>query len=353
MTIYTRIVQQIGSSILISLPIEWVKKNSVKKGKSIIIETNIDNTISVYNNYQEEEIKIVFEWDTELGKINQVSKESYQTEYSEKITKSILNKIFGAYLLGYNRINVHSKVQISFENSEAIKKATRKLIGLEIVDENSFDICFQFLLDAKTLNIGKILGMMNSIIQGMFRETIYSLSGEFSNDLAKKIASRDDEIDRQYFLLVRIIRTAIMNKKLASNMNLTNIDMLDYRIAANFLETAGDLIAELVTYLNELKEVKQVALLIKKIGDSLGEMQYYAVEAFVSTSRDKAFKVIENYEEFKNTIAQLKKNITSNHDAQNDETFSIALINSISCLDKIAKCWIDISDLAKPTYVLK
>jgi phosphate uptake regulator len=194
---------------------------------------------------------------------------------------------------------------------------------------------------------------MNSIIQGMFRETIHSLSGELSNDLAKKIASRDDEIDRQYFLLVRIIRTAIMNKRLASSMNLTNIDMLDYRIAANFLETAGDLIAELVTYLNELKEVKQVAMLIKKIGDSLSEMQYYSVEAFISTSRDKAFKVIENYEDFKNTIAQLKKNITSNHDAQNDETFSIALINSISCLDKIAKCWIDISDLAKPTYILK
>lgn len=353
MTIYTRIVQQIGSSVLISLPVEWVKKNSIIKGKSIIIETNIDNTISVYNNYQEEEIKIVFEWDTEPGKINQTNNDGDQIEYNDKATKSILNKIFGAYLLGYNRINVHSKVQISFENSEAIKKATRKLIGLEIVDENSFDICFQFLLDAKTLNIGKILTMMNSIIQGMFRETIHSLIGEFSNDFAKKIASRDDEIDRQYFLLVRIIRTAIMNKKLASNMNLTNIDMLDYRIAANFLETAGDLIAELVTYLNELKDVKQVASLIKKIGDSLSEMQYYSVEAFISTSRDKAFRVIENYEDFKNTIAQLKKNITSNHNAQNDETFSIALINSISCLDKIAKCWIDISDLAKPTYVLK
>ncbi|KAA2278939.1 MAG: PhoU domain-containing protein [Candidatus Nitrosocosmicus sp.] len=353
MTIYTRIVQQIGSSILISLPIEWVKKNSIIKGKSIIIETNIDNTISIYNNYQEEEIKIVFEWDKEPNTINYSNKESDPKENNDKVTKSILNKIFGAYLLGYNRINVHSKVQISYENSEAIKKATRKLIGLEIVDENSFDICFQFLLDAKTLNIGKILAMMNSIIQGMFRETIHSLSGELSNDLAKKIASRDDEIDRQYFLLVRIIRTAIMNKRLASSMNLTNIDMLDYRIAANFLETAGDLIAELVTYLNELKEVKQVAMLIKKIGDSLSEMQYYSVEAFISTSRDKAFKVIENYEDFKNTIAQLKKNITSNHDAQNDETFSIALINSISCLDKIAKCWIDISDLAKPTYILK
>src|SRR5690606_16992938 len=111
MTIYTRIVQQIGSSILISLPIEWVKKNSIIKGKSIIIETNIDNTISIYNNYQEEEIKIVFEWDKEPNTINYSNKESDPKENNDKVTKSILNKIFGAYLLGYNRINVHSKVQ--------------------------------------------------------------------------------------------------------------------------------------------------------------------------------------------------------------------------------------------------
>ena len=186
MTIYTRIVQQIGSSILISLPAEWVKKNSINKGKNIIIETNVDNTISIYNNYQEEEIKIVFELETGITPEYATEKEMDRVESSDKITKVILNKIFGAYLLGYNRINVHSRIQVSFENSEAIKKATRKLIGLEIVDENSYNICFQFLLDAKTLNIGKILGMMNSIIQGMFKETIHSLSGEFSNRSSKE-----------------------------------------------------------------------------------------------------------------------------------------------------------------------
>ena len=36
-----------------------------------------------------------------------------------------------------------------------------------------------------------------------------------------------------------------------------------------------------------------------------------------------------------------------------NDKYSIAMINSISCLDKIAKCWIDITDLAKPTYMLK
>ena len=353
MTIYTRILQQIGSSVLISLPNEWVKKNTLSKGNTVTVETNIDNTISVYNNYQEEEIKIVFELDDELENQHHMESSYERADRNEKITKIILNKIFGAYLLGYNSINVHSKNQISFENSETIKRATRKLIGLEIVDENSFNISFQFLIDAKTLNIQKILGMMNSIIQGMFRETIHSLNGDFSSDLENKIASRDDEIDRQYFLLVRIIRTAIMNKKLASNLNLTNIDMLDYRIAANYLETAGDLIAELVTYLSNFKVVNEISVLIKKIGYSLEEMQYYAIEAFISTSRDKAFKVIENYEDFKHSISDLKKNIAVNQHEAIDETYSITLVNCISCLDNIAKCWIDITDLAKPTYTLK
>ena len=353
MTIYTRILQQIGSSILISLPNDWIKKNSLGKGNSITIETNIDNTVSIYNNYQDEEIKIEFEYGQADGNQQTKNDVAEQIEIKDKIIKILLNKIFGAYLLGYNMINIHSKNQISFEDSETIKRATRKLIGLEIVDENSYNIHLQFLIDAKTLNIEKILSMMNSIITGMFKETIRSLSEGFESDLKKKIDSRDDEIDRQYFLLVRVIRTAIMNRKLASNLNLSNIDMLDYRIAANYLETAGDLIVELISYLSELKEKKQIADLIRKIGYSLEEMQLYSIEAFTSTSRDKAFKVNENYEEFKESISELKKHITSNKEIVINDTYSIAMINSISCLDKIAKCWIDITDLAKPTYMLK
>ena len=186
MTIYTRILQQIGSSILISLPNDWIKKNSLGKGNSITVETNIDNTVSIYNNYQDEEIKIEFEYGQENS--NQQSKNdgAEQVETKDRLIKILLNKIFGAYLLGYNMINIHSKNQISFEDSESIKRATRKLIGLEIVDENSYNIHLQFLIDAKTLNIEKILSMMNSIITGMFKETIRSLSEGFGRDFKEK-----------------------------------------------------------------------------------------------------------------------------------------------------------------------
>src|SRR5919107_2676692 len=356
MTIYTRSLQQIGSSILISLPTEWIKKNFLSKGKSINIETNSDNTISIYSINQNEDIKIEFNYQTnsleERSKNNFGEKDSTSGKTTEDI-QILLNKIFGAYLLGYNIINIKSKEPISFEDSETVKNSIRKLIGLEIVDENNHNINLQFLLDAKTLNIEKILKMMNSIITGMLRETIYPINGNFNQDLKKKISSRDDEIDRQYFLLVRLLRTAIMNKRLASTLNLSNIDMLDYRIAANFLETAGDLITELMSYLTEVREDKQIIELIKKTGESLEEMQTYSIEAFTKMSRDKAFKVIENYEEFKVSLSEIKKNIKSNKDILTNETSLVAVVNIISCLDKIAKCWIDITDLAKPTYLIK
>ncbi len=361
MTIYNRALQQIGNSILVSLPSEWIKKNFLTKGKIITMETISDNTISIYNINQEQEIKIEFNYHYDYRELNSKNAVDDQNKDSKisgigKTTediKMLLNKVFGAYLLGYNIINIKSKESISFDDSETIKKSIRKLIGLEIVDENNYNINLQFLLDAKTLNIEKILNMMNSIITGMFRETIYSLHGKPNLDLKKKIASRDDEIDRQYFLLVRLIRTAIMNKKLASNLNLSNIDMLDYRIAANYLETAGDLITELMSYLSEIKEDKQIAELIKKTGSSLDEMQIYSIEAFTKMSRDKAFKVIENYEEFKISLSELKKNIKSNKDILINETSLVAVVNIIACLDQIAKCWIDITDLAKPTYLIK
>src|SRR5207245_4246616 len=90
-----------------------------------------------------------------------------------------------------------------------------------------------------------------SIALGMFRDTINSLTAE-DKTVLQTIPSRDDEIDRQYFLVVRLIRSALVDKKLATALNLGNIDILDYRIAANLLETAGDTIVELASSIQDL-----------------------------------------------------------------------------------------------------
>jgi hypothetical protein len=52
-------------------------------------------------------------------------------------------------------------------------------------------------------------------------------------------------------------------------------------------------------------------------------------------------------------LSELKKNIKSNKDILIKETSLVAVVNIIACLDKMAKCWVDITDLAKPTYLIK
>src|SRR5207245_3364410 len=131
----------------------------------------------------------------------------------------------------------------------------RRLVGMEIVDEDATNVNVQFLLDATTLSPEKILKRMSSIALGMFRDTLNTLTS-VDKTVLQTIPSRDDEIDRQYFLLVRLIRSAMVDKKLATALNLGNIDILDYRIAAKLLETAVDTIVKLAHYITDMSAAK-------------------------------------------------------------------------------------------------
>jgi phosphate uptake regulator len=260
---------------------------------------------------------------------------------------SLTNQIYGAYLLGYDVIRIKGKSQISFDDRELIKLAMRKLVGLEIVDENGSNIISQFLLDANTLDAEKILRRMSSIVAGMYKDTLIGIQKK-ENGSEKSIVSRDDEVDRQYFLLVRLIRSAMMDQKLASKLNLSNIDILDYRIAANHLESAGDYITDfaaalpIISHDNLIEEIIQAASLIEK-------MQEKSIAGFINKNRVESNEVVKIYSKF-NDLLNLTKELSAQTEIEKQDA-PIALLNSIFSMDKIARCWVDIADLVKPVYL--
>ena len=90
MTKFIRRLQKIGSSILVSLPKEWIDANNLSKSMPVEIETG-QNNISIT-----------------LTKGTEPSKEiviSYPLPKEENIVANIT----GAYLLGYDVINIKSK----------------------------------------------------------------------------------------------------------------------------------------------------------------------------------------------------------------------------------------------------
>ena len=222
---FTRRLQKIGSSILVSLPKEWVDANNLDKSNQVEIETN-QNNLSI--------------------RTQQSKRPSKEIEISYPLPKgeSIVPTMTGAYLLGFDLIKIVGKSPISISDRESVRGSMRRLVGMEIIDEDATNISVQFLLDETSVNPQNILKRMSSIALGMFSDVVLSLqSGDKTN--LETITNRDAEINRQYFLLVRLIRSTIMDPRLAGIFNLENIDILDYRIAANTLEIAGDTVVEL------------------------------------------------------------------------------------------------------------
>src|ERR687883_783494 len=306
---YARRLQKIGSSVLISLPNEWVKNNNLQKGNVVVMEVNRDNSISLFPS------------DVNGENIKEVS-----IPYSPTSMDSLVNQIYGAYLLGYNIIRIKGKSQISFNNRELIKYAMQKLVGLEIVDEDGFNIISQFLLDANALDAEKILRRMSSIIAGMHRDTLDGLRIKESS-IEKLITSRDDEVDRQYFLLVRLIRSAMMDQKLASKLNLSNIDILDYRIAANHLESAGDYIVDLVNAVPDIFHTKLIDL-ITDLSILIEKMHERSVVAFTTKNRSESVEVVKMYSRFNELINSIKELSANTAESKNSES-TIAILNSI------------------------
>ncbi|MGI0061691.1 MAG: PhoU domain-containing protein [Nitrosotalea sp.] len=322
MTKFIRRLQRIGSSILVSLPIEWVQANKLEKSDEVEIETG-SNSISI----------------TPTGG----SRPPNEVVISYPISKqeNISAYVTGAYLLGFDIIKISGRSTISVDDREKIRGLMRRLVGMEIVEEDASNVNVQFLLDATTLSPDKILKRMSSIVLGMFLDTISCLTSD-DRSVLQTMTSRDDEIDRQYFLLVRLIRSAMVDKKLATALNLGNIDILDYRVAANLLETAGDIITDLAHSISELPKSD-----MKKLYDAAKEIENVhekAITSFIENNRKLAIEAITLHRSYQKKISTVGSSIDPKKQG------SIQLLNLVFTFEKLSRCWADVADLVKPVY---
>jgi phosphate uptake regulator len=313
--------------MLVSLPIDWIRQNGLDKGDTLLIELSNDNSIVIFPAEDNNEIV-----------------RDFGIDYPTRAVDILINQLFGAYLLGYDNIRITAKTPIDYEDREKILSATSKLVGLEIVDEDSLNIDFQFLIDASSLDAPKILRRMSAIIKGMMRDGLKAVVNKDTR-IIKLIVRRDDEIDRQYFLLVRLIRSAMLSQRIAHKLNLSNIDILDYRVAANHLESAGDYVAEFSSSIPRLWGTESRDEIVEA-GMIVDDMQHSSISAFIAKDNLLSEQVMKSYSKFSDAASTIKQKSTQG--SRSDPNISI--LNSIYSMDRIARCWVDIADLVKPSY---
>ena len=324
MSKFTRRLQKIGSSILVSLPKQWVDDHNLVKSSQVQIET-LENSLSIT-----------------AGEGKKMSKE-IEIEYPLPSEENIAANITGAYLLGYDVITIRGKSTISVKDREVIRESMRRLVGMEILDEDALNVNGQFLLDETSLNPKKIFKRMSSIALGMFNETLSALRTDDKTNL-QTIPNRDDEINRQYFLLVRFIRSTMVDRRLAGIFNLENIDILDYRIAGNILETAGDTIVDLSKSISETSLSNSDQKKIYDIARDIETIQKKSIDAFITNNRSLAIEAIKLHGQYESKISKTRSSL------EHKKQTPIAFLDLVYTFEKVAQSWSDISDLVQPTY---
>jgi len=324
LTKFIRRLQRIGSSILVTLPKEWVDANKLGKSSQVEIETGQDSLSISLNREQRPSKDIVI---------------SYPLPKDENIVADLT----GAYLLGYDIIKIQGKKSIPIEDREKIRSSMRRLVGMEIIDEDATNVSMQFLLDETALQPEKILKRISSLALGMYNDVV---TGLISNDKSNllTLSNRDVEVNRQYFLLVRLIRSSMIDVRLAGAFSLENIDILDYRVAANILENAGDIIVELGNLIanlslsnNDLKQLHEIVKDFEPIAKT-------SINAFTQNNRALAIQAISQHKKYQERMSKFRTLL------EKKKQIPIDYLDLIHMFERITKSWDDLVDLVKPIY---
>jgi len=261
-------------------------------------------------------------------------------DYPEDDFSQITNDVTGAYLLGYDVIKIVGSKMISREDRSGIKATIGRLVGLEIMDEDSKRITMQFLLEPTAIIPEKVVRRMSGLLDGMLKDTAEALA-KGDPKLLALVGERDDEVDRLYFLLVRATRAAIVRPEVAEGYGLSAVDLLDYRVLASFLESIGDAVSELSRKLHAGPPPKKVAKEYSACVAKLMAMNDLATQGFISRRAGRPRSINKQVNELAQDVTRGLAAIAKMPTEDGAET-----AETLASLERVSKLLVDVSDLA-------
>lgn len=308
-------------TFFVCLPRSWAEQHGLRKGTLVALDETSEGKLFIDPKYNAEP----------LPKVANLSVGPY-----------LNREIVGRYLLGFDIIRIEAKERIDFDVRNVVKTTVGSLIGLEIVEESYSQIVLQCLLEPSGFPPEKILRRNYAIVAGMNRDATNAfINGDLQ--LAKSVIARDDESNRLYFLLVRILRTIIQTPSLSEKLGITPIDCLDYRLAASLIEAIGDACVQVATKAIELNGIK-LSEELQKLLTGLQALCYVAHEQALKSFISKDIALAENVRNVNGKIKTFSTDIEKVAKYQPVEVMP-QILATASFLRQIYEHSVDLADL--------
>jgi phosphate uptake regulator len=286
-----KLVKAGSASFTLSLPKEWIEKNKLNKGDSLYITEKSHNQLIITTELKEEkpfvkEITIVTD---------------------NKELETIRREITSAYINNYSTIIIIGK-DLNSKVME-IRRYLHDFVALEIEEQTGDKITAKDLLNLKEISIEKTVRRMDMILRSMIQD---SLKGIYDTKLCKGISYRDFDINRFYFLILRLIKSSLKDPKVALNFKISNAEALKYWNLIVNLEEMGDSVKTLCQHFPNTKEKKELHTIYDEIfQEYLSAMKsYYASDKVladkVSSARTNILKNLNEYVRKNNSVEKVE-----------------------------------------------
>jgi phosphate uptake regulator len=327
-----RRVMSLGrSSLVISLPKNWMQLNELNKGDVVSFAIQRDRSLVIYPG----------------AKKKAVEKETTLRIDPNEDELEITMKILGCYLNGYSGITLISEKVFSVPQIKAIRKAAGMLY-MRIMESNSKGVFIQTLMEETKADLKQTVQRLHLISQSMGEDAIKSLKNK-DIALAKAVFSLDDDVYHFVYFLLRVLRNAVQDTVLANQFRIDPLECMDYQTLVYMMRDVADNSAEIARHVIMLSGIQQdipedVLELMSIAGNEALNLYVKAVDTFFSKNVSESVEILRQREE----IAKLDQEIAARAftEKQINEELVCAICSIRDSIKRIADCAASVARIA-------
>jgi len=220
-----RKVQSVGySTLVVSLPKNWVDEVGLKKGDIIGFLREEDGSLRLIPEARlssgEKDIAIV-------------NADSCEVE-------SLLTRIItGCYIRGFDTIQIISKTELKPHHLREIRKTTNRLTGMGIVEQTMRKVTIQSFVDPTKFPMEGLLRRLHVIALSMQDIAMEALL-KGRPELAKEVIRMEEEANGIYWLIIRQLILALEDINISKKIGLAFPRSIGNRVIAKCLEEMAD-----------------------------------------------------------------------------------------------------------------
>ena len=291
-----------GSTLIVSLPKKWIKKNNLKTGSEVRLIKQPDGTMTI-----------------DPGNYNIKKKISTVTCNNEE-SQHLFRDLIGVYLAGATEIKVVGNPRLTVKERKTIRKFSASVIGLEIIEEEATIAILNDMSNPGALPLRTAIKRLYKIVNAMYSDSILILEG--TKELAADVVDRDKEADKLQWFIERQFNMMLEDSSLSRPLQATSFEGVIYSNVARYLERIAD-------HACRLAEIGYVAGLIpgRKMLPLAKDAEYIMKEAMKSFINNEPRKATNNIDKGKKTMQKARKYFENKYKKEMEHPleFSIAV----------------------------